>query len=161
MKKYAHSKLLARIETEPNAFISMPLPKQVEVKISHWEAEGRRCGVFPVRGDSMTYPGKDSIPDGSKVLAVEVDLRGKYCIASNRVPTKKPLLLVVSMQGKQYPICKTIHTIDLVFSKYRLRSYNPKYNDFWIPINSVFAIWEIVHVVKPDRYGKALVQIRN
>lgn len=134
----------------PEVFININFPRNIEAQISHWEAKGRRYGVFPIRGDSMTSQGQQSIPEGAKVLAAEVDLRGRYCIASNRVPTKKPLLLGTSLQGKKYRLCKTIHTIDLVSYRYRMRSYNPKYEDFWIPMNSVFAIWEIVHVIQPD-----------
>lgn len=149
MNWYANNGLQKNIESGPSGFIDMEFPDTIEAEISRWEAMGRRYGVFPIKGDSMTCQGSQSIPEGAKVLAVEVDLTGREGLGTNSVPVKVPLLIGINHKGRQLPICKSIHAIDLVCFNYRLRSFNPRYSDFWIPMDSVFAIWKIVHVIKP------------
>lgn len=80
---------------------------------------------MPIYGDSMTCDDERSIPSGSKVLAVKLDISDKFSL-ENSIPLRKPLLIkYTNSRGEDGFICKTIECIDLVNYDYRFKNYNP------------------------------------
>lgn len=133
-------------EVEPK-FVNLNASKGVFLEIEKWEKENKFYGIFPVKGDSMTCDDKTkSIPDGSDVLAVELD---KSSLLNCQVPTNKPLLInITDSNGNNQFVCKTISFVDYCSNKCRLTSYNKNHKDVWIPFKWINNILEVHSIVK-------------
>lgn len=139
-------KLEQVIQKKKPTYHDFSFPKEVNKKINQWRKQGLFFGAFPVKGDSMTCDDDRSIPSGSKVLAVELNISDKFSLG-NGIPLRKPLLIkYTNSKGEDGFICKTINFMDFVNYRYRLKSYNPKHQDAWIPIRFIDNILEVHHV---------------
>jgi len=89
--------------------------------------------VVRVNGDSMTDGTDISIPDGVEILVKEHVLEN-----GDKLPIRGNLFVVVSRDGNVF---KQIveHNTELGYIK--CHSYNPKYEDYIIPMDDVFQIF--------------------
>jgi len=89
--------------------------------------------VVRVNGDSMTDGTDISIPDGVEILVKEYVLEN-----GDKLPIRGNLFVVVSRDGNVF---KQIveHNTELGYIK--CHSYNPKYEDYIIPMDDVFQIF--------------------
>jgi len=134
------------IQQKKPTYHDFSFPEEVNEKINQWKKAGLFYGAFPVIGNSMTCNDKRSIPSGSRVLAVELDISNKFDLG-NGIPLNKPLLIkYTTNKGEDGFVCKTISFMDFVYYNYRLSSYNPSHKDVWIPIRIIDNILEVHHV---------------
>lgn len=97
------------------------------------EFENGNYLVVRVNGDSMTDGTDISIPDGVEILVKEHVLEN-----GDKLPIRGNLFVICSREGNVF---KQIveHNTDLGYI--RCHSYNPKYEDYNIPMSEVFQIF--------------------
>ena len=109
------------------------------------KTEGEQYFWFPTQGDSMTDTTAHSIPSGSMVLGRLLTLQ-----TVQDIPLNQPIVVIIDDGGQQFCMLKsacTIHDADAAFC---IHSYNPRYNDFWLPFSCVKFIFQVEQVRRPD-----------
>ena len=93
-----------------------------------------------IKGDSMTSGAGVSIPDNSKVLIRRID-KDPFGI-----PTRKPVVIMGTHAGRDFLVCKLITFVDMVYNQVKCESLNKKYQPFYLPLDSINEIFEVVEV---------------
>ena len=131
--------------------INIDMTPEIENDIQECEEQGRLYGVFPIKGDSMTCDDiQKSIPNGSKVFAIETDFRPNEYLNDNfyKILTKKPVLIIgKDNNGDLFAICKTISVVNCINGTLLLKSYNPFHKDVWIPVKFIQKIFEVKQIL--------------
>jgi hypothetical protein len=115
--------------------------------------EGERYFWFPTEGNSMTDNTHRSIPAGSLVLG-----RLLPVITVRDIPLNQPIVVIINDNGRQYCMLKSVCRITTNDApdtnngseEFCLRSYNPRYDDFWLPFYCVKFIFVVERVRRPD-----------
>jgi hypothetical protein len=138
-------------KTEMIEFACFRLPNDFE------RIEGVNYLAFNIIGDSMTDGTEKGIPECSMVLGAEIKLRGDreqiipYNTYFSDIPVNKPLIIIgMDDTGKEFCILKTVCFIDTIHYRYLMHSYNPSFKDFWISVNRIERIFEVVSVKLPS-----------
>ena len=131
--------------------LDFKLSTENEAKIENWKKEKIFFGVFPIKGDSMTFEDvSKSIPDGSKVLVYDTQIDCNNVLANiwHQLPKDEPLLIKGKTDsGKDFFVCKTISSIDAVNDNILLSSYNSTHQSTWIPFGWIANIFKIVQLI--------------
>lgn len=108
--------------------------------------EGERYFWFPTSGDSMTDNTQRSIPGGSLVLGRLLSLK-----SVQDIPLHRPIVVVINDNGQQFTMTKSACALVADGEeKFCLRSYNQRYDDFWLPFSCVKFIFVIERVRRPN-----------
>lgn len=106
--------------------------------------------VVRVNGDSMTDGTDISIPDGVEILVKEHIIHN-----GDKLPIRGNLFVIVSREGT---IFKQIVEHNTELGYIRCHSYNPKYEDFNIPMDDIFQIFIYRKIVG---YRPNIPEIKN
>jgi hypothetical protein len=118
------------------------------------DAEGKKAGEryywFPTQGNSMTDTTDRSIPSGSLVLGRLIHVQ-----TVQDIPLHRPLVVIIDDGGQQFCMLKSACDISTgndsnSTAQFCLHSYNPQYNNFWLPFSCVKFMFEVERVRRPD-----------
>lgn len=139
-------------ELKSTTSLEITINEATKNKLNKCEANGIFYGAIPVVGDSMTCNDKEkSIEDGNKLLVCEFVLPdAKDCeIKFWNLPTRKPMVFQLDNGKGQSMFCvKTVTFRNFVGWQLQLSSYNPKHKPFWVPMEHVKRVFEIIQVIK-------------
>lgn len=107
--------------------------------------EGEQYFWFPTLGDSMTDKTRESIPSGSLVLGRLLALTDLSHIALDR-----PIVFIIHDDGQKFCLLKCVSRMETDPEKIWLRSYNPRYEDFWLPFSCIEFAFIVERVRRPD-----------
>ena len=131
--------------------INLNLSKSLNKRLEKCKEDNVFYGVFPIKGNSMECEDINKcIPDGSKVLAIDTQLKLSSGLHNiwHEVPRDKPLLIIgETSSGSRFFICKTIASIDAVQGVVKLKSYNNDHAEKWIPFSWISNIFEVVQII--------------
>jgi hypothetical protein len=108
------------------------------------QKEGERYFWFPTAGDSMTDGTERSIPGRSLVLGRLLQIR-----SVQDMPINQLIVIIINDGGQKCCMLKTVCDIKTgeEGDSFCLRSYSPRYNDYWYPF-SCFAFMFLVEKVR-------------
>lgn len=111
--------------------------------------EGEKYYWFPNQGDSMTNNTPQSIPAGSMTL-------GRWLPVNSiqDIPLHRPIVVIFDDGGQQFCLlksaCQIKEATDDDPAMLCLHSYNPRYNDFWLPFKCIKFIFIVERVRRTD-----------
>ncbi len=139
-------------EAEPTKYIQFISDEKTGNRLKECEENGIFYGAFPVVGDSMTCEDKSkSIEDGNKVLVCELVLPDvEDCeVKFWNLPSKIPLVLLIDNgKGNSGFYIKTVTFKDFITWHLQLSSFNPKNKPFFVPMQYVKRVFEVLQVIK-------------
>ena len=111
------------------------------------DAEGKQEGEqyfwFPTLGDSMTDQTGKSIPARSMVLGRLLNIQ-----SVQDIPLHRPVVLIINDNGQQFCMLKC--ACEVKDNQFCLHSYNPRYDNFWLPFSCVTFVFAVERVRLPN-----------
>jgi hypothetical protein len=147
------SAIQKEVRLQPSKTVEITISPDNKKIVKKCIAKNIVYGVFPIVGNSMTCNDERSIPDGSQVLAyeLEIDFNKHFESIWHLLPLNEPILIMgTNRAGVKFFVCKTIIFINAVSGYVYLKSYNPDpaYNGGGLAFSSIESILKVIQIIK-------------